>query len=49
MVVFCRHCNRNVQANQIEVHEETYIINGKKQIVAWVGCKDCWDLLQKVS
>ena len=46
---FCKYCERLVPSKQIVVKTETYTTNGKTETYAWVGCKDCWDNLQKVA
>ena len=43
----CPYCGRF--KNNIIKKEQTLVTNGKKQTYLWIGCQDCWDILQKVS
>jgi len=43
----CKYCGTSFF--KIVTKEETFIIDGIKQTHSWVGCQNCWDMLQKVS
>ena len=46
---YCKYCDRQKPIEQIEKKKEIYVQNGIKVTSVWIGCKDCWERLQRVS
>jgi len=44
---YCKYCQR--PKNNIVRKKETHVTNGIPVTSYWIGCKDCWEKLQKVS
>ena len=46
---YCKYCDKQVPISKMKKVKETYVHEGIKITRVWIGCVDCWDMLQKVS
>jgi len=46
---YCKYCDRQKPIEQIVTKKEIYVTGNIKTTHVWIGCKDCWERLQKVS
>jgi len=44
---YCKYCDR--VKNNIIRKQETHIVDGVTHTYYWIGCRDCWERLQKIA